>query len=462
MSRPAKIKSQQKHQVLQALNRLGSPVTVFDVAAATGLPVARASWWLNQIAAQTNAHMAVTCDGALVYLFPDNVSESKLSWMQQTRDEVQRFCTHLLEYIGRFYVGTMLLCSPLCLSIFWTLLVVTVSGTISKRRDEVFSGDTITIIALLLHPFLSIFKWNYNYRGKSFSNDLLRFFLGGTNPNRRLSNRRWKAVGELIRANNGVLIREQLSPYINDNFPGGDENSVIPVLVHFNGVPSVTKSGNIVYLFPDMQTSTRDREKRDCYPIADKLLEKTWYLGSLPANRLSFVVTFTGLNLLGYLGLYEQTYLVTPMSPLAPLIWGYFAFGLCLVTLPIMRALILARKNDAIRKRNEQKTIAAQRIKNPDIDLRRRLSEAKELAFAWRNTLKQQAAYSTMKDYLEQANATEPQWLTLEAQYYQKSLEAKQMHKAEQMHKTEPSHDRPKTNVVNIDFSAMPPSYKAA
>lgn len=437
MSRPAKIKSHQKQQVIQALNRLGSPVTVFDVAAATGLPVARASWWLNQIAAQTNAHMAVTCDGALVYLFPDNITDTKPGWAQRTAGEIRRFTRHLLEYVGRFYLGTMLLCSPLCLSIFWTLLVVTVSGTISKRRDEVFSRDSIVIVALLLQPFLSIFKWNYNYRGKSFSNDLLRFFLGGSNPNRRLTNKRWKAVGELIRANNGVLIREQLSPYIDDGFASDNENAVIPVLVHFNGMPTVTKSGNIVYLFPDMQTSTRDQEHRHRYPIAERLLEKTWYLGSLPTNRLSFVMTFTGLNLLGYLGFYEQLYFINPANPLSPLIWGYFLFGLCLVALPAMRAMLLSRKNEAIRNRNERKTAAAERLKAPDTDLQDKLAEARTLSFVWRNTLKQQAAYSTMKDYIEQVGVTEPHWRTMEIQ-------------------------PPKTNVVNLEFSAMPPLYKAA
>lgn len=80
---------------------------------------------------------------------------------------------------------------------------------------------------------------------------IFSILFGDGNPNADLEERRWRCIAALIRSQQGVLIAEQLRPYL-DQCAGGveSEDDVPPASVRFNGQPQVSPEGDLVYWVP--------------------------------------------------------------------------------------------------------------------------------------------------------------------------------------------------------------------
>jgi hypothetical protein len=73
--------------------------------------------------------------------------------------------------------------------------------------------------------------------------------FGDGKPNSNLQKLRWQHIATTIKANGGVVSAEQLAPFLDGDT--SDSGMVMSALAQFNGHPEVTKSGFIVYVFPD-------------------------------------------------------------------------------------------------------------------------------------------------------------------------------------------------------------------
>lgn len=104
----------------------------------------------------------------------------------------------------------------------------------------------------------------------SFGYDIITFMIGtgtgtGTGSDSDTGsaleeNRRWSLIANLIRQNQGVVIAEQLAPYLESG--KADTESITPVLVRFNGYPTICESGNTVYVFPGHADKRSGRIRR--------------------------------------------------------------------------------------------------------------------------------------------------------------------------------------------------------
>ncbi|CAN0072336.1 unnamed protein product, partial [Hapterophycus canaliculatus] len=90
---------------------------------------------------------------------------------------------------------------------------------------------------------------------------IFSFIFGDGDPNTGMDQRRVEAAATLIRGNGGAVSAEQLAPLLT---PGSlrsedsslvDESFVLPILTALDGAPEVTSDGDIVYVFPSLQTS---------------------------------------------------------------------------------------------------------------------------------------------------------------------------------------------------------------
>ena len=86
-------------------------------------------------------------------------------------------------------------------------------------------------------------------------------------------------MGRYIQARGGVVTAEELAPYLDPPVFGTgiaaraegisidrsplDESFVVPVLVRFNGHPEVDEGGNLLYTFPQLQTTSSMRVRLD-------------------------------------------------------------------------------------------------------------------------------------------------------------------------------------------------------
>lgn len=68
-----------------------------------------------------------------------------------------------------------------------------------------------------------------------------------------------RQIGRYIQEHGGVVTAEELSPFLDGQRPSGTETAgvneafVLPVLQRFRGSPVVSKTGTIVYHFPELQ-----------------------------------------------------------------------------------------------------------------------------------------------------------------------------------------------------------------
>lgn len=73
-------------------------------------------------------------------------------------------------------------------------------------------------------------------------------------------------MGRYIQAHGGVVTAEELAPFLDPpSSPDGadrsplDESFMVPALVRFSGQPEVDARGNLLYTFPELQTTSGAR-----------------------------------------------------------------------------------------------------------------------------------------------------------------------------------------------------------
>lgn len=96
-----------------------------------------------------------------------------------------------------------------------------------------------------------------------FLESIFSYIFGDGNPNAGLEERRLALASNMIRQNKGSVTAEQLAPFCDGSEDPQtvlgktyvDESFVLPVVTALNGEPRVTDEGDIVYVFPELQTT---------------------------------------------------------------------------------------------------------------------------------------------------------------------------------------------------------------
>ena len=73
------------------------------------------------------------------------------------------------------------------------------------------------------------------------------FLFGDGNPNSHIEDEKWRLAAQTIRENGGVVIKEQLAPYIGPELE--DADGILPVLARFDGRPAGDRLGAISLIF---------------------------------------------------------------------------------------------------------------------------------------------------------------------------------------------------------------------
>ena len=122
-----------RSKIIHAISDLGRRVTVADVVAKTGMPLAEVSSELNQIASDTNANLEVAQDGDIYYCYPDH-----LSYTYFTRDisrivyQISHYSVVAAFFLFRLSFGLILLFSLIC---FFGIALV-LAFTINDKRGR--------------------------------------------------------------------------------------------------------------------------------------------------------------------------------------------------------------------------------------------------------------------------------------------------------------------------------------
>ena len=446
--------------VIAAVEQLKYHVTIGDVAAHTGLSVQAAESDLLVLAAESGAHLQVSESGDIAYQFPENIRGilQRKYWQlkfRAFRDRAWKFVFYLI----RISVGVLLIVSIVLLFIAIAIASVALiyaqinSKSSSERRNTSSRGGGFGSAQLSHYAFffvqdlVRVFQFNYYRRPRSMFGDtgrrpsvlpssrskassagnrssmnwleaIFSFYFGDGNPNAELEDERWRLIGSVIRNHQGAIAAEQVAPYLDDI--GGvseqeDEAYILPILTRFNGRPTVTNEGDLLYRFPELQTTV---EQYAAQSVPATLSEQRWRFSLASPGQMALAAGLGAVNIIGIiwlgllpdldssLGLPTAAYnLYESISNIYGLL---FVYAVTLAIIPIVRLLWIKSRNPGIDHRNQQRQERAETIAQPSPELRRKLNYAQQLAQTTVVT-SQNLAYTTEQSVLEQDAARSEQ-----------------------------------------------------
>jgi hypothetical protein len=401
--------SARKRKVIKAIRDLNNRVTVADVVATTGLSLNEVTEELNSVASQSQATLEVTNVGEVFYYFPQNFAYAYYAQgFKKVLLNLLNTVFKAIFFLFRISFGVILLLS--FLFIFGTILLFqTVIGAGMGASQDVGAmwADFLGLVKRVAIQDLVLWKkqetsvdQDTQPSGKSrqgFLLDCYSFLFGEENPNEHLLEERWKLLAQVIRLNEGIIIAEHLPPYTGR--PANDEPALFKVLSKFSGYPKLSESGQLIYVFPNMQ----QRSTNTSYTFMPELIEeKPWQFSKMSKETLRPVLALAVGNFLGSL-LFWWLCLYTHRVSKPPMVFLFFAiYGTLFMLVPVIRLAVIKVLNWQIAKRNQVAKGFENLIGSPDREIRLKLEDAEKIRRDFGTTASDGIVYTTQKDYLEQ------------------------------------------------------------
>jgi hypothetical protein len=397
--------TKEKKIVIKAINEMGRRVSAADVATKTGLPVALTTQTLNQIAEEASGHLQVSKAGDIAYGFPLGYQTAYIS--RGIKRSLEQFNNKLFEigfFLLRISFGIMLILSLVTIVLLFFLILTAMSRGRDNDNSDGFNIDLDFFDWMILRDLM---YWQISYpdyndpriKNKSNKSNFLyncfSFLFGDGNPNANLKERRWHAIAQLIRQQKGVVTVEQLAPYTGED--PKNEDKMLPVLVRFDGRPTVTDSGNIVYLFPALQATASGYNFEE---LTSYLKVFPWQFSQADSASLAWVMVLAAINFIGSWFIYIQA--INLLPSMAPLLLALIIYGSLFVGIPLIRYIVIRSLNKKIEDENIRKKQYADELAKPSAELNKKLSEARQMPLDSRQIKSDNLVYDTQKDLLEQ------------------------------------------------------------
>jgi hypothetical protein len=420
--------------IMTTVEQLGYRVTVGDVAAKAGLNINLAQQGLLVLASEAGGHLQVAESGEIAYLFPKNFrAVLRNKFLRLKLQEWWKKVWHVLFYLIRISFGIILMASiALIVAAIAIILIAMTMSNDNNSSGGGGGGSSSSSGGGFNWNFLWFFDFgshrqDYYQQGSSrskrskksakqaaetgemnFLESIFSFLFGDGNPNADLEERRWQEIGSAISSSKGAVAAEQIAPYLDnlgEESKRESEDYMLPVLTRFDGRPEVSPDGEIVYHFPELQTTAQTQQAQ--YLAADYLKERLWRFSRADSGQIMMSVGLGALNLVGalVLGSLLKGGIAAQLGGLVAFVnsiyWILLIYGIGFLAIPLIRYFWIQLKNPQIEVRNQtrqQQTIA---LKQPDANLRKKLAYAQQ--FAAQNVIDtDNLAYTSEKDLLDQ------------------------------------------------------------
>ena len=359
--------------IMEAVEQLGYRVTVGDVATQAGFNVNLAQQGLLTLATDVGGHLQVAESGEIVYLFPKNLRAIlRNKFLRLRLQEWWKKVWRVLFYLIRISFGVLLLASIVLIvvTIFVILTAMNQSSNDNNSDRGYGGGNSFFMPYFWIGPnWYGVFSPDYDRRYQerrreeselNFFEAIFSFLFGDGNPNADLEERRQKEIAAVIRTNRGAVVGEQIAPYLDDVGSGYSkeyEDYMLPVLTRFNGQPTVSPEGNIVYVFPELQSSaSRQQQLLSIPPYLQELPER---FSAASPGQLTLSIGLGALNLGGAIFLGNLLSKVTVAGGLVGFVqaiyWLLLGYGAAFLGVPLVRYFWLKWRNTKISLRNAQR-----------------------------------------------------------------------------------------------------------
>jgi hypothetical protein len=407
-------------KIMQAVEHLGYRVTVGDVAAQAGMNVNLVQQGLLTLAAAAGGHLQVAESGEVVYQFPQDFRDIlRNKYLRLQLQEWWDKIWGMLFYVIRISFGVALIASIGLIALAIIAIMIGLSSTRDGDSDGDWGGgDGFMPSFWFPIDFFWIFSpdpyGHYSERRHSvgsepaqlnFLESVFSFLFGDGNPNVGLDNIRWQAIGYVIRNHQGAVTAEQIAPYLDELGTGYAleyEEYMLPVLTRFNGRPEVSPEGDLVYHFPELQTTVREQRVN---PVFSYLKEVSWEFSLATSGQKMMAIALGGINLVGALALGKLLTSVGTVGGLVGFVGAIYglllAYGIGFLAIPLARYFWIQWRNTAIATRNAQRQKRVEQLSRSNAQLQRKLSFAKQFA-AETVITDQDLVYSSDRDLVEQ------------------------------------------------------------
>ncbi len=432
--------------IMRAVEDLNYRVTVGDVASQVGLDVKLAEQGLLGLASDAGGHMQVAESGEIAYLFPKNfrgVLRNKF-WRLRIQDWWNRVW-NVLFYLIRISFGILLILSIVVVFVTIAIIMMSLNSREGDRNRQggFGGGGFIFLPRMFFGPDLFwFFSPNYyryrryqtqtpqrsrrraaNESEMNFLEAVFSFLFGDGNPNADLEEKRWRAIATVIRNNDGAVIAEQITPYLDDLGSGYEneyEDYMLPVLTRFSGRPEVSPNGDIIYHFPALQVMA---EKQGKQSVASYLKEAVWKFSNASSGKLTLAAGLGGVNIAGaaILGVLLQNLRAEGaiaqiggwIGFVDSIYWLLLAYAVGFLAVPLVRYLWIRNRNRRIETRNEQRQQQAEALNAAADELKPKIDYAHQFA-AETVITEADLAYTTETDLMlqesEQSDKIDAEW----------------------------------------------------
>lgn len=400
--------------IMEAVEQLGYRVTVGDVATQAGFNVNLAQQGLLALATDVGGHMQVADSGEIVYLFPKNLRAIlRNKFLRLRLQEWWKKVWRVLFYLIRISFGVLLLASIALIFITIFVIITATNQSSDNNRDSDYGGGGFFMPYFWIGPnWYGVFSPDYDRRYQerrrednelNFFEAIFSFLFGDGNPNADLEDRRQKQIAAVIRNNQGAVVAEQIAPYLDDigtGYAQEYEDYMLPMLTKFNGQPQVSPQGDIVYIFPELQTTA---SRRRALSVAPYLQELPQPFSAASSGQL---VMSAGLGVLNFVGaLFLGNLLANGVAAggivafAQGIYWLLLGYGTAFLGVPLVRYFFLKWRNAKIAVRNAKRQEYSRLL--ADAAVQNKINYARQ--FAAQNVIsKDDLIYTTETDLLDQ------------------------------------------------------------
>ena len=404
--------------IMQAVEQLGYRVTVGDVAAKAGLDINFAQRELLTLASQAGGNLQVAESGDIAYIFPNNFRDIlRNKFLRLQLQEWWQKIWRVLFYLIRISFGLVLVASIILIFVAITIIL----SSLNSDNNGGGGGDRGTggggFWFFPTNDLIWLFYWNHEpyYQQRSrvtgqkpqmnFLEAVFSFIFGDGNPNYNLAEQKWSDIATAIRNNRGAVAAEQIAPYL-DNLGQGYareyEEYMLPALAHFDGRPEVSPEGQIIYHFPQLQTTAALQTPQ---PVATYLREMVWRFSHASSGQIMLAAGLGAVNLVGALVLGNLLTKSAIAGGFISFVSGIYPvlliYGIGFLTIPLIRYFWIQWKNSTIEARNQERQQRTRLLNKPDANLQQKLAYAQE--FAAENIITgEDLAYTTETELTQQ------------------------------------------------------------
>jgi len=412
--------------IVKAVEQLGYRVTVGDIAAQAGLNINLAQRGLLALASEAGGHLQVAESGEIAYLFPKNFrSILRNKYLRLQLQEWWEKVWRVLFYLIRISFGIVLLLSIVLIMVAIAVIMISISA--SSDNDNSGGGNSHSSGGGFSMPFFWFgdifwfFDPGYDQRYQrqrasarsqkselNFLEAIFSFLFGDGNPNLELEERRWQEIGTVIRNSRGAVAAEQIAPYLDDIGEGHKrdlEDYMLPVLTRFNGIPEVSPDGEIVYHFPELQTTAIAQQSLS---VPAYLRERLWRFSQANSGQIMLSIGLGAVNLVGALvlgSLLRGGVVAAQLGGLVAFVqsiyWILLGYGIGFLVIPLIRYFWIQQKNRKIEARNQKRQEQAILLNQADVTLQKKIAYAEK--FAAQNVINQEdLVYTSETNLLDQ------------------------------------------------------------